>query len=77
MSDVKFEPWEQLMLLDRQIEELSPSQRALVEPFSAAALTVVRQMMGQKTVTEAHFAVDRARQALEDARKRAAARKRA
>lgn len=65
-----FEPWERFMLLSHAIEEV-PLERAgeLLAPVTSTAMTVVRQLMGQKTRLEAFMAIERTRELVEAARK--------
>lgn len=64
------EPWERFMLLDRAIEEVPPERAAEVLPLvTSTAMTVIRQLMGQKTQLEAFAAIERTRELVEAARK--------
>lgn len=65
---LRLEPREQLLLLSIALEELPEEERAFVEPIVMAAMVVVRQLSGTATITEARYAVARARRVI-DARR--------
>lgn len=66
----RFEPWERLMLLSHAIEEVpADGASAVLEPITTASMCVVRQLMGQKTKAVAYASVERARAAIEEARR--------
>lgn len=65
-----FEPWERFMLLSLAVEEVPPERAAEVLPhITTTAMVVVRQIMGQRTLKEAYAHVERARVAIEAARR--------
>ena len=72
MSDgPRFDPGEGLVLLSHAAEEIPASRGgALVRAVLTASLTVICQMTGKATATEAVEAINRARAALEAERKR-------
>lgn len=65
-----FEPWERFMLLDRAVQEVPTEHAAAVLPLvTMTAMVVIRQLMGQRTRAEAYAYVERARAAIETARR--------
>jgi len=64
-----FEPWERFMLLERLLEEI-PAERAheVLHDVTRTAMTVVRQVYGSKSSTEAYAAIEQTRQRLEQIR---------
>jgi hypothetical protein len=65
---LRLEPREQLLLLSIALEDLPEDDRAFVEPIVMAAMVVVRQMSGSATITEARYAIARARRVIDERR---------
>lgn len=67
---MNLEPWERFALLTHAVEEVPPERAADVLPVvTDAAMRVLRQVLGKITKAEALAAVERARVAVEEARR--------
>jgi hypothetical protein len=70
-----FQPWERFMLLSHVLEDVPRDVAGeLLEPLTACAMIVVRQLMGHKTHTEAYFAIERLRDEIDRLRRQSSRR---